>query len=414
MPSTSPPFAHGRPVRRRLAGLAVAASLVTGGGFVAALPAAADVAQQIRDTQARIDALNTKAEAAAERFNAGRIALAGAQRDETAAQDRLAREQAALADLGKQAGAFGAQAYMTGLGGQGLQILASSDPTEVLGQLGTLDRISRSQADLMARLATARHRRAAAAADAHDAVARAVATVTLLREDKQSVVAAGSQAQVLLKQLQVKQTQIVKAAIDAAARRAAQARQAALAEQARQAAAALAAFRAQPVAVEQPVVVSRHVRRVVRDAPAVPAAPAPPVAPVAPAAPPAPPAPAPSGNAAQVAVRVAMSELGKSYVWGAAGPDHFDCSGLTMYAYAAAGVSLSHFTGAQWNEGRHVPESDLQPGDLVFFEKTLGHMGMYIGNGQFIHAPHTGDVVKISALSGYYQDEYAGAVRVAG
>ena len=109
-----------------------------------------------------------------------------------------------------------------------------------------------------------------------------------------------------------------------------------------------------------------------------------------------------------------MSELGKSYVWGAAGPDHFDCSGLTMYAYAAAGVSLSHFTGAQWNEGRHVPESDLQPGDLVFFEKTLGHMGMYIGNGQFIHAPHTGDVVKISALSGYYQDEYAGAVRVAG
>ena len=109
-----------------------------------------------------------------------------------------------------------------------------------------------------------------------------------------------------------------------------------------------------------------------------------------------------------------MSELGKSYVWGAAGPDHFDCSGLTMFAYAAAGISLSHFTGAQWNEGRHVSQGELVPGDLVFFGTSLGHMGMYIGNGQFIHAPHTGDVVKISALSGYYQSEYAGAVRVAG
>jgi len=121
-----------------------------------------------------------------------------------------------------------------------------------------------------------------------------------------------------------------------------------------------------------------------------------------------------SGSAAQVAVQVAMSELGKSYVWGASGPDTFDCSGLTMYAYAAAGISLPHFAAAQFNEGRHVSQGELQPGDLVFFESDLGHMGMYVGNGQFIHAPHTGDVVKISPLSGYYQQQYAGAVRIAG
>ena len=83
-----------------------------------------------------------------------------------------------------------------------------------------------------------------------------------------------------------------------------------------------------------------------------------------------------------------------------------------MFAYAHAGISLPHYTGDQYNQGHHVAETELQPGDLVFFEKNLGHMGMYIGNGNFIHSPHTGDVVKISALSGYYQNEYAGAVRL--
>jgi cell wall-associated NlpC family hydrolase len=95
-----------------------------------------------------------------------------------------------------------------------------------------------------------------------------------------------------------------------------------------------------------------------------------------------------------------MRQLGKSYVYGAAGPDHFDCSGLTMYAYAAAGISLPHHAASQFNEGHHVSQGELQPGDLVFFESNLGHMGMYIGNNQFIHSPHTGDVVKISDLSG--------------
>ncbi len=101
-------------------------------------------------------------------------------------------------------------------------------------------------------------------------------------------------------------------------------------------------------------------------------------------------------------------------MYGAAGPDSFDCSGLTMYAYAAAGISLPHYTGAQYGVGRHVAESELQPGDLVFFGPNLGHMGMYIGNGQIVHAPHSGDVVKVVPLAGYFQQNYAGAVRVIG
>ena len=125
----------------------------------------------------------------------------------------------------------------------------------------------------------------------------------------------------------------------------------------------------------------------------------------------APPPPPSNGSLGQRAVAAAMTRLGSPYVWGASGPSSFDCSGLTMWAYAQVGVSLGHFTGAQWNEGAHVGRGDLQPGDLVFFHSDLHHMGMYIGGGSFIHAPHTGDVVKISSLSGYYASNYAGAVR---
>jgi cell wall-associated NlpC family hydrolase len=113
------------------------------------------------------------------------------------------------------------------------------------------------------------------------------------------------------------------------------------------------------------------------------------------------------GSLGAQAVSIAMQYLGVPYVWGGASPGGFDCSGLTSYVYAQLGVGLSHYTGSQWNEGTRVPADQLLPGDLVFFHSDLHHMGMYIGNGQMIHAPQTGDVVKISPL----MDAYAGAVR---
>jgi cell wall-associated NlpC family hydrolase len=115
------------------------------------------------------------------------------------------------------------------------------------------------------------------------------------------------------------------------------------------------------------------------------------------------------GSIGAQAVAAAMQFLGTPYVWGGASPGGFDCSGLTMYAYGQVGVGLSHYTGDQWNEGVHVPADQLLPGDLVFFGSDLHHVGMYIGNGQFIHAPHTGDVVKISDLG--FEGDFAGAVR---
>jgi cell wall-associated NlpC family hydrolase len=113
------------------------------------------------------------------------------------------------------------------------------------------------------------------------------------------------------------------------------------------------------------------------------------------------------GSTGAQAVSIAMQYLGVPYVWGGSSPGGFDCSGLTSYVYAQLGVGLSHFTGSQWNEGTRVPADQLLPGDLVFFHSDLHHMGMYVGNGQMIHAPQTGDVVKISPL----MSDYAGAVR---
>src|SRR5262249_23441024 len=109
----------------------------------------------------------------------------------------------------------------------------------------------------------------------------------------------------------------------------------------------------------------------------------------------------PGGSSKAVeALHWALKQLGKPYVWGAAGPNTFDCSGLTMWAYGKVGISLPHFTGSQWNSGTHVTRSQLQPGDLVFFYSDEHHMGMYIGNGMMVHAPHTGDVVRIAPLAG--------------
>ena len=111
-------------------------------------------------------------------------------------------------------------------------------------------------------------------------------------------------------------------------------------------------------------------------------------------------------------VGIAMQYLGTPYVWGGASPGGFDCSGFIMYVYAQVGVSLPHHAASQYGMGTPVSRDQLQPGDLVFFNG-LGHAGIYIGGGQFIHAPHTGDVVKISSLSdSWYASTWVGARRI--
>ncbi|GIH23750.1 hypothetical protein Aph01nite_20600 [Acrocarpospora phusangensis] len=117
-----------------------------------------------------------------------------------------------------------------------------------------------------------------------------------------------------------------------------------------------------------------------------------------------------------VAARWALDQLGKPYVWAADGPAGFDCSGLSMRAWQQAGVNLDHWTGTQWTSGPHVPLGELRPGDLLFFGRvsddpgTIHHVGIFIGRGQMVHAPQTGDVVRIASM---WRRDLVGATRPA-
>jgi cell wall-associated NlpC family hydrolase len=135
-------------------------------------------------------------------------------------------------------------------------------------------------------------------------------------------------------------------------------------------------------------------------------------------APVAPPAPAPAtaltggSSAAQTAVGTAMAQIGDPYVWGAAGPNAFDCSGLMQYAYAAAGIGLPHSSSMQSRMGAPVSRADLQPGDLLFFYSPVSHVGMYIGNGQMVHASTSGVPVKTAPIDS--MGSFVSARRLAG
>lgn len=124
-----------------------------------------------------------------------------------------------------------------------------------------------------------------------------------------------------------------------------------------------------------------------------------------------PPGPAPvnvgnlGSRTAAEAAEVALAQQGTPYVWGAAGPDSFDCSGLVTYAFKQQGIQLPHYTGKLWNSGTHVSRSELRPGDLVFTEPH--HVGIYVGGGRMVHAPHSGTVVQVDEF-----DDYYGGVRI--
>lgn len=125
------------------------------------------------------------------------------------------------------------------------------------------------------------------------------------------------------------------------------------------------------------------------------------------------PKPSAPSSVVQKAIDFAVAQVGKPYVWGTAGPSTFDCSGLTMAAYAAAGISLPHSAAQQYGYGTHVSYSQLQPGDLMFYYSPIGHVTMYLGGGRMISAPQTGDVVKIIPSNDDLSD-FVGATRLVG
>jgi peptidoglycan DL-endopeptidase CwlO len=368
------PFAMPRRPAGRLAVLAVIAVAATGATLVSIVPSSDAYAVNTKSStvaaadqaQAKLDALNIEADKAVEAFNQAQAKLDAATAHalaQKAAVDK-ARAQVQKAKAGIQT--LAASEYENGTASSAVTVMLSDDPGAMLQKADLLAQVNRAQTANLTKIINADRDLQSAQARADQSLAAQRVASAQLAARKAAVQKALNAQQALLNSLQA---QIKQQQAAAAAAREAQLRQ-------------QAASRAQA----RTTLVPRSGGGFQAPAPV--------------AIPPA------AGNA-RAALAYAYAQLGKPYVWGGAGPNSFDCSGLTMRAWGAAGVSLSHSAAAQQHEGRPVPMSAIQPGDLIFWGNPAYHVGIYVGGGQILDAPHTGTVVKIQGIWG----SPSGAVR---
>ena len=316
-----------------------------------ALPGSASAEPNAAQVTQLVATASHQLEVVSEQVNQARVELSSQQAAAERADRSAAQAQARFAAMRGQVRQLARAAYTTGDVSRLDVMLTSKSPGELLSQMGTLDVIAGHQADVLRQTSqTAR-----AAQHARAAADRAA-----------------TKAKKTLDTVTVKQAQLTTQIADYKA------------EYAR-------------LTAVQRQVVSRQVAGTAVQAPA-PAVMAAPVA--------------ASSQAAQIAVQTALAQVGKPYVWGASGPNAYDCSGLTMYSYAAAGVALPHSSSAQSGMGIPVSRDQLQPGDLVFFYSPVSHVGMYIGNGQMVHASTSGTPVQVVSLDS--MPDYNSARRIAG
>ena len=333
---------------------ATAVSVLPGVATAAPSPTPGEVAREI----ARLD---LQAQTATEDFAEAQLALAEAERRSALMSSRIEREQARLDEARREISSLMSATYRSGGHARLVSLVRDGDPQRFLDRAASLDHLARSQADALAEAETARHRLEAANAAAAAEIAAQRAAARRVADDKARIEKALAEQRELLDRLQAEERARVVAAQAAAAAPVAAADQA-----------GERASRGRSGPAEAPAY----------DGPA-------------------------SGRAA-VAVREAHARLGTPYQWGASGPDRFDCSGLTSWVWRKAGVSLPHSSRAQYAGGRKVSRAEIQPGDLVFHGSPIHHVGIYIGNGNMISAPRTGDVVKVQYA---FRSDYAGAVR---
>ncbi len=360
----------------------------------------------IASVQRQLDALNVRAEIAAEAYDGAVEQLAWANRIAGAARARLARATAELARLRSRAGAVAVEAYQSGGLSQFELLTDAAGPATLLDRAVTLDAVARVQQDSLSQLAVAKHEQAFAKLAADIAVTRQRQLTADKRRQRDAVLTAAAREQQLLGQLQDAQAQLV-AQAQAALASASAARHAV---DVAVAAKALAAAKARAAALATERAAQAHAASAFRSASTAartsanrPNSAGTPAATFT--------TPRLGSGGAAVAVAWAYREIGKPYVWAAAGPDAFDCSGLTQYVWAKAGVYLGHYTGTQINQGRPVSRSELISGDLVFFGSPIHHVGIYVGSGMMIDAPHTGALVREEPV---WWPQYAGAVRPSG
>ena len=388
-----------RPTRRTLsaalAGLAAVplALLVAGAGQAAPT-------LTLPEAEAQLSALQTQEDVAVEAFNAGQIAATAAGSAATQARAAVATQAVALRRMQAGIASFAVATYEGANLDPTDAMLSGGTPSDAVQRADALSAIAGLHARQLAAITAQQQVLANARLASDQRAAAAAAAVTALQTTKAHVDALITQQQQVVSGLQAEaRAQLL--AQQAAERAAAEQAAAAAAAAARASAAAAAAAQQAAAAARQPAARA--------SAPAsAPVNPSPGGGSTAPA-----PAPghAPAGsNAGAAALQYAESKQGDPYVYGAAGPSTFDCSGLVLWAFAQVGVSLPHSAAAQMGYGTPVAQSDLQPGDIVFYDEggTIGHDGIYVGNGEMIDANHTGGWVGIRPL----YSGYAGARRL--
>jgi cell wall-associated NlpC family hydrolase len=358
----------------------------------------------------QVNKLNQSFEASVEAWNGARYQLEVTKRQLVVDQARLRvaerQRRIALAHVAARLRALyeGGDDADTTLG----IVLGSTSVSDMLDRLDAARAVAAADRKLTDEATAARDRYAQAASAASATVQRRTVAFQQRDRERQRIGAMLDERKHLLAgvESEVAQLQAQAAAAEAARqarlRAAARARLAAEEAQQRQAKEAAAAAAARARAATAPTTTAAAPTTAA-------AAPLPVVPTTTTAAPPVPTIPAGPGH--PEAATIALRYLGIPYLWGGASPaPGFDCSGLVMYVYAQLGISLPHYAAAQYQLGAPVDRSQLQPGDLVFFD-ALDHVGIYIGNGQFVHAPQTGDVVKITALADF-GNGYVGARRL--
>jgi cell wall-associated NlpC family hydrolase len=322
----------------------------------------------IAQAQAQIAALQTQEDVATEAFDEGTITA-----NQTAAQARSANvavttQGLKLSSMQQSIASFAAASYTTGGLNAVDSLLAGGSPATMLSKAANMNEIARSQDSALLAISAQREVLAGAEQTATDEAHAASVALSKLSADRNAISNVIAQEQGVLSHLQAQQ------------------RAELLAQQEQQRAEAEAQAKAALArALATPAPVAAHANASTATAASGPTTQGP--------------VPSASG-AARIALQAAYSQMGKPYQYGAAGPDSYDCSGLMMWSYAHAGISLPHSAAEQYGYGTHVSESQFEPGDLVFYDEggSIGHVGMYVGNGEMIDANHTGGWVGVRPL----------------
>ncbi len=317
----------------------------------AGLATPAQAAQSLAEVQAKVQLLEEEATTAAEGAQEAKVKLAALTRTLNGIKAKAAVQGQTLSALQKSLGTIAVEQYKAGGLGQSLELLFSSDPTLYLSSAGALDAISRRKSLQLRTYQAAQQR---------------LSATTLTVNDKMSLVAAAEKkfrAQSAMAQEKLAQAEALLSKLTKAERERL-AKLAAAQEDADQASSQAAARALTGV----------------------------------------------SGRAG-IAIKYALKQIGDRYVFGAAGLVTWDCSGLTMRAYQAAGVSLPHSSAAQSRMGKKVSLKSLKPGDLLFFGHPVSHVGMYIGGGKMVHAPRSGSRVKVTTSGSLGSKPLVGARR---